>query len=146
MYFSFIVGLPCCQHDVIFISFADESEGNATQYARVPVQRLKGRFGTVTLSWSILEDNSTLDLDPIKGTLTFYPGEGEKYVETQTKADEAKLLFSTQEGTNTMQLIKIEDDQIIFNSASYIINSFVIFKVTLFIVLKQDIMIHPSSP
>ena len=37
-----------------------------------------------------MEDNSTDDLDPVSGTLTFGPGEGEKIVEILTQMDEVR--------------------------------------------------------
>ena len=72
--------------------YPDESKDNVSQFAYIPVHRLFGRFGTVTVQWSIMEGNSTDDLDPVEGTLTFNPGEGEKFIEILTKEDEVILL------------------------------------------------------
>ena len=77
----------------IILNTSDESKDGRLEYALVPVKRLFGRYGTVSVSWSIMEVNSTDDLDPVSGTLTFNPGEGEKVIEILTVADEVSFTF-----------------------------------------------------
>lgn len=70
---------------------SDESKGNESVYASLPVHRRLGRFGTVTVDWFLTDRNASQDLEPTAGTLTFMPGEGVRYIELLTKEDEVSV-------------------------------------------------------
>ena len=55
--------------------------------AAIPVERRRGTFGSVSVSWSISPSDG-LDLIPVLGTVLFGPGENLGYVSLTSVADD----------------------------------------------------------
>ena len=73
------------------IPLTDESKVNSTITTQIPVLRTRGRFGTTTVTWTIIENSAGDDLYPLNGTLEFGPGEGQKVIEIETLVDEVSF-------------------------------------------------------
>ena len=84
----FHLSLELFYYDLDLLLTSDESKGADRYFVDVPVIRGQGRYGIASVTWSIDDKDTNLDLTPLTGELTFQFGEGQKNVRIYSQPDE----------------------------------------------------------
>ena len=75
---------------MIYLCLSAESTETKTHTVDIQVQRIRGKFGTVSVIWT-LSRGAGDDLTPTTGKLTFYPGESLKLITLESKQDDVSV-------------------------------------------------------
>ncbi len=67
--------------------FLDESNETLNYSVQVPILRAMGLFSTVSVDWYIYDYINNVDVYPLKGSLTFGPGDFKKLVQIWSQRD-----------------------------------------------------------
>ncbi|KAK2144319.1 hypothetical protein LSH36_768g01003 [Paralvinella palmiformis] len=68
--------------------YVEESRGADVRYAKIPVERMMGRFSVATVDWLLLNNSDPPDLQPSHGTLNFDLGVGRVTIDMEVIADD----------------------------------------------------------